>query len=176
MIIITEGADGTSKTTLCKHIEATFGLQYYKESLSYSERLKPTYNPLQHYTKLINEIQDKNIVIDRFHLGELVNPVIRKDGRIPFSKNQIKILEEPIKKKSILILCDTSVNFSQNIFDHRGEDVANIEDIPYLKSMFRLAFDISTITKKRIFDVEKDTNFLEINKYIKRRIHYVQSI
>lgn len=172
MLLIAEGMDGTAKSTLCKSISKTFGFEYYKESLSYQERLKPLYNGGEHYLKLTNELlsENKNFVIDRFHLGEIVNPIIRKDGRNPLSMDVVRKIEETLSPHSVLILCDTSVNFIQNVFSHRGEDVANVSDIQYLKYLYYSFFKSSKIRSKRIFDVEKDTNYENIFKYLKNKI------
>lgn len=172
MLLIIEGMDGSAKSTLCKAISKSFGFEYYKESLSYQERLKPLYNGGEYYKNLSNELLslNKDLVIDRFHLGEIVNPIIRKDGRTPLSMEDFRNVEDLLSPHSTLILCDTSVNFIENVFSHRGEEVADKTDIQYLKYMYSAFFKASRIRSKRIFDVEKDTNYENIFKYLKNKI------
>lgn len=173
MLIIVEGMDCTSKSTLCRYIEKQFGFEYYKESLGYKERLVPNYDGGKHYKDLSKHLlsRKKNLVIDRFHLGEIINPIIRKDGRRPLSMDELKDIENILNPHSVLILCDTSINFIENAFSHRGEEIADKNDIQYLKYLYYSFFKASKIRSKRIFDVEKDTNFFNISKYLKIKIN-----
>ena len=89
---------------------------------------------------------------------------------LAFSQPTKTRIEDILNPHCVLILCDTSVNFMENVFLHRGEEVADSNDIQYLKYMYSAFFKASKIRSKRTFDVEKDTNFEKIFKYLKRKI------
>lgn len=169
MVIIIEGCDATGKTSLAKHIEQKFSFLYYKEPLSYQERLSPSYNSFNHYFELADYLikRHENFICDRLHLGDAVNPIVRKDGRTPLSLEQIKEIEFPFNENNcILILSSTSLNFIINGFKSRGEDVAQEKDIKYLQYLYNLFFNLSTIKNKYIFNVENDSDYSKIDKYI----------
>ena len=142
MIILLEGPDCAGKTTLARHIEKKFGFSYFKESLSYQERLSFGYDSFVHYEDTIKQIRDyiknqkKYVVCDRFHLGEIVNPIIRKDGRRPLTHFEIKQLEKDFLRDScLLISCLPPISFMKEKYATRGEDVASVYDIQYLLYM-----------------------------------------
>ena len=56
MIIIVEGTDGVGKTTLTKEIAKTFNFKYYKEDITYQQRLSSDYNGFEHYFKLLQSL------------------------------------------------------------------------------------------------------------------------
>lgn len=73
MLIIIEGPDNTGKTTLARHLQEVFSLDYIHCS-------KPkTDNPYLEYCELADSIK-KPTVIDRAHLGEYVYGTLWRGG------------------------------------------------------------------------------------------------
>lgn len=163
--ILIESHDGAGKSSLADFISKTFKLDIYKESLSYQDRLKPDYDGYQHYMNLIKKLPE-NVVIDRLHIGEAVNPIIRKDGRKPLTLNQIHNIESSIKSRTLLITCLTDEKTVENTFKTRGEDVAKVEDIKYLAYLYRHFHDLSSIENKIIFNYLEDKTYVKIKKQI----------
>lgn len=163
--ILIESHDGAGKTSLAEYISKTFNLDIYKESLSYQDRLKPEYNGYTHYKKLVKTLP-KNIVIDRLHIGEAVNPIIRKDGRKPLTLEQIHDIETSIKERTLLITCLTDERVVENTFKTRGEDVAKAEDIKYLAYLYHHFHQLSSIKNKIVFNYLEDMSYQKIKKQI----------
>lgn len=79
MVIILEGANGTGKTTLAKHLIEVHGFIYHKDTGSNLTELPPEYRiaatkeAIIAQAKLLVSLADKcNVVVDRFHLTEEV--------------------------------------------------------------------------------------------------------
>ena len=164
MIIIVEGTDGTGKSTLCKKIAEQYNISYYKEKLSYEERLSSDYDGFTHYFKLVNMIyhSKEKMVCDRLHLGEFVNPIIYKDGRKPLTIKEISEIEFPIQDEAILISTTSSDNFIRNSLSVRGDDVAKVENIKYMKFLYEHVSQLSSIKNKINWDPLEDINYNKI--------------
>jgi thymidylate kinase len=147
-MIIIEGCDATGKTTLAKELAEKLNFDYFKDGF---HRLGVKY-----YLNTA-KAKDQNTICDRFHLGEYVYPIIKKDGRIPLTKAQQFLIEkELLINKSVLIYCETSKDFIANKFDTRGEDFVVKNDINQIISLFRERVEISLLPKF-YFDVQKNT-------------------
>lgn len=74
MIIILEGVDGSGKTTLARQIQAKFqNVEYHHEGVPPKD-----VHILEHLGAVLDRYRGKNVVIDRFALGERVyGPVVR---------------------------------------------------------------------------------------------------
>jgi hypothetical protein len=168
MIILVEGPDCAGKSTLVKHLSAKFHFNEYKESLSYKDRLLPSYNGYDHYMSLTKTLLEdkKNYIIDRFHIGEVVNPIIRKDGRNPLSVSQMIDIEKKLGRETMIINCAPSEEFIKKAFKERGEEVAKEEDIKYLLHLYQLFFYVSSIPTKYEYSLEKDPNYTVIDAFI----------
>jgi hypothetical protein len=73
MIIILEGPDGSGKTTLAHDLQQRFNLAYHHEGPP-----PPNVPILDHLGTVLDGYRGKNVVIDRFALGERVyGPIVR---------------------------------------------------------------------------------------------------
>lgn len=138
-MIIIEGCDATGKSTLAKWLANELNFEYFKDGF---HRLGVEY--------YINNSLNKstNIVSDRFHLGEYVYPVIKKDGRKPLELWEQWMIENILlSKKSMLILCHTSVSNIYRNFDVRGEDFITKENIGPVCSLFIERYSASILPK-----------------------------
>lgn len=178
MLIIIEGPDGSGKSTLAKNISEKYNFDYFKESLSYQERLKSDYDGYTHYFELLEYLRfsNKNIVCDRLHLGEFVNPLIYKDGRNPLTVEQINEIEFSILNESILINAIPSIDFINDSLKTRGDDVAKVDNIKYMIFLYSLIFNLSTIKNKIEWDVSKDKNYEKIFSEIDKKIKILNKI
>lgn len=166
-LIICEGVDASGKSTLVEHLKKR-DYEYFKESLAYKDRLSPGYDGYLHYFQTVSNLsQTRNkFVCDRLYIGEAVNPIIRKDGRKPLTTKEIHEIEKPIIDSALLITTKPSTLFVETAFKVRGEDVAKIEDIPYLLYLYEHFHDLSSLKHKYIFNVEKDMNYKKIDEYL----------
>lgn len=163
--IIIEGCDGNGKSSLVEWISKTYDYKLYKEQMMYKDRLAVSYNGYFYYKDLVKNLPNSS-VIDRFHIGEAVNPIVRKDGRNPLTLSQIHEIEKEIKNQTLLITCITDIEVVKKTFETRGEDVAKIEDIKYLNYLYGHFHQLSSIRDKVIFDYMQDKNYDNIKKTI----------
>ena len=178
MLIIVEGADGSGKTTLVKEISKKFNFEYYKESLTYAQRLSSDYDGYKHYFELLEMLRfsSKNYVCDRLHLGDFVNPLIYKDGRDPLTFEQIEQIEFGIKENAILIGAIADKNFIRDSLSIRGDDIAEPQNIKYMNYLYKLAFDLSSIKNKILWDVSVDKKYLKIFSELEKKINFLNRI
>jgi adenylate kinase family enzyme len=178
VLIIVEGADGSGKTTLVKEISKKFNFEYYKESLTYAQRLSSDYDGYKHYFELLEVLRfsNKNYVCDRLHLGDFVNPLIYKDGRDPLTFEQIEQIEFGIKENAILVGAIADKNFIRDSLSIRGDDVAEPQNIKYMNYLYKLAFDLSSIKNKILWDVSVDKNYLKIFSELEKKIKFLNKI
>lgn len=150
MIIIIEGPNGVGKTTLCNTLLKEYNLKYIK--------LPIPKNGVYDYIKW--SIQLNNCLIDRFHLGEYVYPILMKDGRIPLTIWQQHLVEYILKlKNTILIYCNTDYNFKLFTFKTRGEDFVNESQIIEESNLFDITFNNSILNKIKV-DIIYEKNVL----------------
>ena len=144
MIFIVEGADGGGKTTLVKELQKQTNYKTYKEDISFQQRQDVIYDGYNHYKKEIEKLKD-NTIIDRFFVGEFVLPHVhrQKDNRSPLNIEQIIRLASRLRDKLntsvVYITSVPTIKFAKEVFDKRGEDVAKIEDIEYMNSLYESA-------------------------------------
>lgn len=100
MIIILEGCDGSGKTTLAKHLVEKYGLEYRHEGPP-----PPDVHPLQYYGAILDAARGKNVVFDRFALGERVyGPVLRGGTRL--GKPEWRVFERLMRAVgAVQIIC-----------------------------------------------------------------------
>lgn len=84
MLLIFEGVDGSGKSTLAKALQEYWGFKivnfkYPQYGISSDEQIIEQLKEYNTVLKLFELFEDKDIIFDRFHLGELVYPqVIRQ--------------------------------------------------------------------------------------------------
>lgn len=178
MLIIIEGPDGSGKTTLVKKISEKYGFEYFKESLTYHQRLQPSYNAYKHYFELLEmlKLSNKDYVCDRLHLGDFVNPLVYKDGRDPLTIEQINEIEFSITDEAILIGAIADPNFIRDSLSIRGDDVAEPQNIKYMHYLYKLGFNLSSIKNKILWDVSSDKNYIKIFEELEKKLKFFNRI
>jgi len=171
-IIIVEGPDCCGKSTLVEAIQKQEkGIQYFKEDLKYQDRLDPNYNGTEYYRKLAldlsRDFKHYSLVIDRFHIGEFVNPIVRKDGRAPLDFRTFRQINDILSFNHdvTLVTCLADDRFIRKAITERGEDIAEEKDFKYLKYLYELGAENSFIKKRIIYNAAEYTKD-EINFFL----------
>jgi len=172
-IFLIEGPDCSGKSTLVDSLlKVDKSINYYKENLIYRDRLMPEYSGIDHYRREalnLSTQKNKSFVLDRFHIGEFVNPIIRKDGRNPLSFADLDHINTILSYNHtvILITCIASDAFNEKVFKERGEDVAKLEDFKYLKFLYSLAHNEIKLQNKFFYNPEdyigRPSHFFDFN-------------
>ena len=77
MIVIVEGPDGAGKTTLAHALSQRYGLSYRHEGPPPDD-----VDLLDYYSQKLDRVRGKNVIFDRFAMGQLVyGPTLRNDRR-----------------------------------------------------------------------------------------------
>ena len=141
MLIICCGQNGVGKTTLAKKICEKYSLTYYKNDRT--KEIKEGYKLYMHLAMFMPD----NIVADRAHLGEAIYPIIKNDGRVPLTVEQIHDIEYTMMlyNKTILIKCEASRNFIVNTYNNRGESFITIEQSIQECELFKQIFKTSIL-------------------------------
>ena len=132
VFLVFEGADGSGKTTLAKHLSRILEVEYIHndKSISYEDGKIKSYN-------YINELDSKEgCVIDRLvHTGEAVYaPIYRGyDGSDYFEDLESRMLEKYIP---IIVYVYADEEVVKSRLKSRGEDYINIEDLNKIRANY----------------------------------------
>lgn len=144
-MLICEGMNGVGKTTLARIISEELNLEYVHDDRS----LNTTKPGLLYYLEKIEEIQKKgkpNYVYDRFHLGEMVYPVLKGGGRWPIEAWEQQIIEYMLLQLgAVLIRCEASIKFIYNKYESGKETFITFEQVPQEQQLFDVAFSGSLL-------------------------------
>lgn len=100
MNIIIEGPKGTGKSTICKKIEKECKFRYYHSTQN-------TLNTFSYHLNLLDSEYD--CIFDRFHLGELVYPIVyHRKGKLSV-KNIIALSRQLNTLQIVLYSSDTNI-------------------------------------------------------------------
>jgi thymidylate kinase len=148
MIIILEGANGCGKSTFANELKEKYNIPIIKDHQQ----------GFNFYRQ--KALEYDNYILDRFHLGEYVYPILKRGGRVPLETWQQHIIERILMiKNCILLYCNTSFEFKKNIFNTRGEDFIDINEIEKETELFNTVFEKSILNKYKvdlIFNSKKD--------------------
>ena len=141
-LIILEGVDGTGKTTLARKLYDQYGYRILK-------RNAPNGHPLVEYTASIEAANGANVVCDRWHLGEAVYSVTRRDGQTKMTGAIFEAIEEYLLDKgALLVLCVADQYANDCVLEARGEVHPKIEEERALFELetSRSALPLMTVT------------------------------
>lgn len=142
MITIIEGVDGTGKTTFAKRLA--------KERQSdYLHADKPTEKTW--YEEYLKPINNTNMVLDRWHLGELVWPIIYERESL-FDEETFDLCNWTLAKLGTrLIILTRSDDDIANELLNRGEE-KEIELVLHAKELFMDAYKHIKYIDKQIIE------------------------
>ena len=160
MIIIFDGCDKTGKTTLINKIKKILNF----ETLYIGKEFKNC--NVDMYLKIIDEIKNKNILLDRFFYSEFVYGKICRNGSLLNENDFKKIEDKLILNKSKFILCTNSFDSINNFFIKDKEDYIKSIYINKILNEFEDIFIKSNLEKKRFKindNIKQIINFIERN-------------
>lgn len=114
MIIVLEGPDASGKTTLGKALAEEVDGVYIHASA-------PKRHPLVEYTATLEGLRPEHIVLDRWHIGEMIyGPKYR--GSSGLSRTQFDAVEEYLAGNgALLVHCDDASDVLRSRLYARGE-------------------------------------------------------
>jgi broad-specificity NMP kinase len=142
MITIIEGVDGTGKTTYAKRLAKQTNAKYLHAD-------KPTKQLW--YKEYLSPLKSQNMVLDRWHLGELVWPIVY-DRKSLFNEDSFDLCNWTMAKLGTrLILLTRSDDDIADELLKRGED-KEVEFVLHAKELFLQAFSKVKYIDKQIVE------------------------
>lgn len=141
MIIILEGCDKTGKTTLAEYLRDKHKYEIVKCS-------QPKGDPFLEYIHKLKKA-GKNVVFDRFHLGEEVyGPIYR--GKSGLTKDSFASIEDYANKLgAVMILCTDTPQHIINRFKTENETFTQEKDVRNIVDTYAQLFIKSKIKTKK---------------------------
>ena len=162
--IIIEGPNNQGKSTLANNIKQKFPIYDFQ----YIKTNQPkTDNTYKEYTDQILNImyKDENTIMDRFHLGEMVYPIIK--NRKLMSLDDYLKLECLLKQTCgdvLLIMPITNVKLTLKINKINKEEYIKPKEVKQEFELFNNIFEKSLLSKIK-YDYTNEGDFWQILKY-----------
>lgn len=174
-MIILEGPDAVGKTTLAKNLAEKLNMEYVKIPRTKDDSEK---NGLKFYLQHAEQVQD-NSVIDRFHIGEAVYPLLYKDDpRKPLLMWQQHQIERLLYARGcILINCMASLDFITYNYEQRQEAFV-YSNLEKECNLFAEKIQQSILLKRHFIaeytNIEKFTDKIQVlhDKIMNRALHF----
>lgn len=133
-MIVIEGCDGTGKTTLAKNLASLLRLEYVHELTPNGK------DNFEYYLQRALELPRESVV-DRFHLGEYVYPLLKKDGRVPLESWQQHVIERVLLAKGTVLIHARPVDTQRirDVVHERGDDYVTVDEVTEISALFREA-------------------------------------
>jgi thymidylate kinase len=139
MIVIFEGPDGAGKSTMIKEVQATAEAVGTPTSVWRAGPFPAGSDAWREYVFPLTSLsasQDWLVLIDRWHLGELVyGPLLRGGSRL--SLEQRAWIEGYLRTfGAVMIHLTATVEELARRMANRGDDLIKAEQLPYLKAAY----------------------------------------
>ena len=160
MIIHITGQNGSGKTTLCNNLSKELNLE-----IKHFDKVKTMEEGKKQYFDFLNNYNNKDIILDRFHDGEWIYAPIYRN----YEANYLNEIENKIKTFDyILILITCDINEISKRLDIRGEDYLKPEHYQLEKDNF-----IKFINKQTLPYIIIDTTFNNEEQTLKYAMYYI---
>lgn len=151
MLFILEGLDATGKTTLARNITAHIKKVHPHDQVIYMHKKapKPGATWASEYGRPITEWyapgDGRHLILDRFHLGELVWPHIFERPML-FDDESFDAVDTLIRRcGGIVIYCFRDHELIQQTMRDRGEEVFSLEQLKKIELLFHGALQRSCL-------------------------------
>jgi thymidylate kinase len=139
VIVIFEGPDGAGKSTMIREVQATAEAMGVPTSVWHAGPFPQDSDAWREYVLPLTSLsasQDWLVLIDRWHLGELVyGPLLRGVSRL--SLDQRSWIEGYLRTfGAVMIHLTATVEELARRMANRGDDLIKAEQLPYLKSAY----------------------------------------
>ncbi len=125
-LIVLEGIDKSGKSTIARWLQEHHGFEVIKTNAP-----KQGEDVFQSYLNTLERVRQMNhdVVIDRFHWGELVyGPIYR--GKAAFGEDKLKEIERFINRLGgVIVHCHNDEKKIRDLFIADEEDFTRLEDI-----------------------------------------------
>lgn len=142
MLFILDGLDATGKTTLARDITAYIKKLYPSDRVIYMHKKapKPDTTWMREYGRPITEWYapgtGRHLILDRFHLGELVWPHIFERPML-FDDESFDVVDTLIRRNGgIVVYCFRDHKLIQKTMRARGEEVYPLELLQKIELLF----------------------------------------
>lgn len=158
MLILIEGLDGTGKTTIARRLRDENGFELIHKG-------PPTRPPYEEYTADLCDYEPgegRNIVCDRWHLGELVYPLARHRSTDMTPDIFDQIDRFLVCKGAFLIYATASLEVIERNLLKRGEPY-EAKQVAIERMMFKRAIERTLMTRQTIWlDQTLDEGYLDL--------------
>lgn len=141
MIVILEGSDKVGKSTLGRHLAE----RYKAELVHFSA---PKGDPYKEYMGFLDHADpEKNYVLDRFHVGELVYGELYR-GKSKLSLDQMWYIDlRLMSHQCMLVHCSTDADTVKRKFIEDREESSKLEDVEKILSSFKNKVNLSLLKR-----------------------------
>lgn len=165
-MIILEGIDAVGKTTLANALAARLGT-----SVVHSSKPKFDAGWIEYH---VRSMTMEPVILDRYHIGEAVWPIIFNDDRKPMLRWQQHMVERiMLQRGAILVLMNDTHEAINHRLKLRGENEISLEQYTETYSLFRDACEHSLLNTIFIHNAtweQKDTLDLIASSYSRMQI------
>lgn len=151
MLFILEGLDATGKTTLARDITAHIKKAHPNDRVIYrhSKAPKPGATWASEYGRPITEWYrpgcGHHLILDRFHLGELVWPHFFERPML-FDDESFEVVDSLIRRNGgIVVYCFRDHDLIRETMKSRGEEVYSLKQLRDLELLFHGALQKSSL-------------------------------
>ena len=154
MIVVVEGPDRTGKTTLCEGLHDALGWEVIHSG-------PPSRHPLQEYVLALEErLIHRNLILDRWHLGEWVYPQLYPTGRRPLPAGYWLWIELFLRARGALLIVmnDDPADIKQRVSED-DDSYLKLQQVEGCVTLFSQALAHSILNK-----FQCSISFTEIDK------------
>ncbi len=146
MLIIVEGPDGVGKSTLVERLASRLRLRLPTDTVEVLHRGVPTSHALDEYeTPLLSYRPGagRHVICDRWHLGELVYPVIHRRGSTLDDATLWHITAFLRSRGALVVSVDRGDDYVLDTYSERGDPGWQVSELDNVRELFTRAYERS---------------------------------